>query len=109
MIYSDCKVKMLYKRRKMKITENIYLGKLYDAYGSLLSASQGQVMDKFINDDLTVSEIAELLGVSRQAVKDSLSKAEKKLKGLEEKLAFVKKLDTLEEENEMLKQKLSRR
>lgn len=93
----------------MKIIENIYLGKLYDAYGSLLSPSQKQVMDKFINDDLTVSEIAELLGISRQAVKDSLSKAEKKLKGLEEKLAFVKKLEFLEDENEKLKQKLSRR
>lgn len=93
----------------MKILENIYLGKLYDAYGSLLSPSQGQVMDKFINDDLTVSEIAEILGISRQAVKDSLSKAEKKLKGLEEKLSLVKKLDLLEEENKNLKQKLSRR
>lgn len=90
----------------MKIAENIYLGKLYDAYGKLLSQSQGQVMDKFINDDLTVSEIAEILGISRQAVKDSLSKAERKLKDLEEKLAFVSKLEKLEEENDLLKQKL---
>ena len=93
----------------MKISENIYLGKLYDAYGALLSEAQGQVMDKFINDDLTVSEIAQNLGVSRQAVKDSLSKAEKKLRGFEEKLSFVKKLASLEEENEKLKQKLSNR
>lgn len=92
----------------MKIVENIYLGKLYDAYGVLLSPSQEQVMDKFINDDLTVSEIAELLGISRQAVKDSLSKAEKKLKGFEEKLSFVKKLDSLEDEIERLKQKSRR-
>lgn len=109
MLYSTCKVKMLYKRQKMKIAENIYLGKLYDAYGALLSPSQMQVMDKFINDDLTVSEIAEILGISRQGVKDSLSKAENKLKGFEEKLSFVKKLEALEEENDRLKQKLSRR
>lgn len=93
----------------MKLSENIYLGKLYDAYGVLLSPSQKEVMDKFINDDLTVSEIAQNLGVSRQAVKDSLSKGERKLKGLEEKLLFVQKLEVLEEENKLLKQKLSRR
>lgn len=93
----------------MKILENVYLGKLFDAYGVLLSPAQGEVMDKFINDDLTVSEIAEILGVSRQAVKDSLSKAQRKLKDFEDKLCFVKKLELLEEENKNLKQQLSRR
>ena len=63
----------------------------------------------FINFDFTVTEIAENLGVSRQAVKDSVSKAQKKLQEFEEKLSFVKKTDLLNEEIKKLKSQLSKK
>ena len=93
----------------MKVEENIILNKLFDAYGKLLSSGQQDIMSSYLGYDLTVSEIAENLGVSRQAVMDSVSKAEKKLKLYEEKLGFVKKLEAIEQENEMLREKLSRK
>lgn len=92
----------------MKVEEKNLLIKLFDAYGGVLSEGQKEIMSLYINFDLTVSEIAENLGVSRQAVKDSVSKAVKKLYDYEEKLSFVKRIDALLEENETLKNRLSK-
>lgn len=91
----------------MKVEENIYLTKLFDAYGALLSEGQRTIMDFYLNDDLTITEIAENQNVSRQAVMDSINKAEKKLLEYEKKLQFVSKIDILSEENDELKKKLS--
>lgn len=93
----------------MKVEENIFLAKLFDAYGALLSEGQRIIMSFYINDDYTITEIAENLKVSRQAVMDSISKADKKLRSYEEKLQFVKKIDALSEENIKLKEKLSKK
>ena len=91
----------------MKVEENIILNKLFDLYGLLLSKGQQDVMTSYLQNDLTVTEISENLGVSRQAVMDSVNKAEKKLFDFEKKLGFLKKLDILEKENALLKEKLS--
>ena len=93
----------------MKVEENIYLAKLFDAYGALLSEGQQKIMSHYLNDDYTITEIAENLSVSRQAIMDSISKADKKLRSYEEKLQFVKKIDNLSEENKNLKEKLSKK
>ena len=62
-------------------------------------------MDEYLSFDFTISEIAENLSISRQAVLDSITKAEKKLKNLEEKLSFSERLDKLQREIEKLKNK----
>ena len=93
----------------MKVEENIYLSKLFDAYGALLSEGQRVVFAYYLNDDFTITEIAENLKVSRQAVMDSVSKAEKKLRNFEERLQFVRKLELLSEENRILNEKLSKK
>ena len=93
----------------MKVEENIILNKLFDAYGELLSKGQKEIMASYLNYDLTVTEIAENMGVSRQAVKDSVSKAEKKLASFEKKLGLLGKIEELEKENDFLKSKLSQK
>ena len=100
---------MLYKKIIMKVEENIILNKLFDAYGQLLSKGQQEIMSCYLNYDLTVSEIAENQGVSRQAVMDSVNKAEEKLSMYEKKLGFLARIEGLEKENEMLKNKLSQK
>lgn len=92
----------------MKVEEKNFLSKLFDAYGGVLSDGQKEIMSLYINFDLTVSEIAENLGVSRQAVKDSVTKAERKLYAYEEKLSFVKRIEALLDENQTLKKRLSK-
>lgn len=90
----------------MRVEENIKLAKLYDAYGNLLSKGQQEILSSYLYDDFTVSEIAENLSISRQAVMDSVTKAEKKLYDFEEKLGLLKKIELLSEENEQLKKQI---
>ena len=89
----------------MEIEEKIKLNRLFDIYKNLLSEGQREVMDEYLSFDFTISEIAENLSISRQAVLDSITKAEKKLKNLEEKLSFSERLDKLEREIEKLENK----
>ena len=91
----------------MKVEENIKFTAYFDMYGVLLSKGQQEIMSSYLFDDLTVSEIAENLGVSRQSVMDSIKKAEKKLLQYEEKLSFLSKLDSLTKENAELKKKIN--
>ena len=57
-----------------------YASMLYDFYGSLLNKSQNEVMALYHEDNLSLSEIAEELGQTRQAVHYTLRKAETALK-----------------------------
>jgi len=66
-----------------------YASMLYDFYGSLLSDSQNEVMALYHEDNLSLSEIAEELGQTRQAVHYTLRKAEKALGSYEEKLGLI--------------------
>ena len=66
---------------------------LYDFYGQLLSERQRQVMNLYYEENLSLSEIAEEFGISRQAVHDALKNGEKALKGYEEKLGIVYKFE----------------
>ena len=68
-----------------------YASMLYDFYGSLLNESQEEVMKLYHEDNLSLSEIAEELGTSRQAVHYTLKKAEKALEKYEEKLGLIAK------------------
>ena len=79
-----------------------YVSMLYDVYGSLLSDSQNEIMALYHEDNLSLSEIAEELGQTRQAVHYNLRKAEKALKSYEEKLGLVASY----KENRLLAQKL---
>lgn len=66
-----------------------YASMLYDFYGSLLSRAQNEVMALYHEDNLSLSEIADELGQTRQAVHYTLRKAEKALDSYEEKLGLI--------------------
>lgn len=68
-----------------------YASLLYDFYGSLLNDSKRDVMQRYHEDNLSLSEIAEELGMSRQGVHYTLKKAEKELRQYEEKLGLIRK------------------
>ena len=69
---------------------------LLDYYGELLTERQRQCFDLRYNQDLSMGEIAEVLGVSRQGVFDNLSRAEQRLRNMEEKTGCVRRaLDTI--------------
>ena len=72
--------------------------RLWDLYSPLLTATQREITDLYFNYDLSLAEIAEEKGVSRQSVSDCLQKCRKQLEQYEEKLAFSKALEELSRE-----------
>lgn len=79
----------------MKIEEYLSFTLLFDTYGKLLSKKQFDVMDKFLNLDLSESELAELDGESRQSIHDAVVKAKKQLLSYEENLKIVENMQKI--------------
>lgn len=63
---------------------------LYDFYGALLPEAQQRAVELYVNDDLSLSEVADIMSISRQGVRDSLARAQKKLLSFEEKLGLLR-------------------
>jgi len=64
---------------------------LFDYYGGMLTEKQRDCFDMRYNQDLSLGEIAESLGVSRQAVNDNLTRTEATLRRMEENIGCVKR------------------
>jgi len=71
--------------------DKIKSGYLYDFYGELLTEHQRTIYEMSINDDLSLSEIADSLSISRQAVHDILKRCDKLLTDYESRLHLVEK------------------
>jgi len=76
---------------------------LFDFYGDLLTDKQYEYYDLYYNEDLSLSEIAEGAGITKQGVYDIITRAEKTFTEIEEKTKIIKKwLETRKElENEI--------
>ncbi len=64
---------------------------LLDYYGGMLTDKQRECFDMRYNQDLSLGEIGEMLGVSRQAVNDNLTRTEALLRRMEENIGCVKR------------------
>ena len=76
--------------------KDLNISYLLDFYGELLSDRKRTVMDMYFNEDLSLAEIAEQIGISRQGVRDIIKKSEEDLHFYEEKLGLAKKLQAVE-------------
>lgn len=70
---------------------------LIDNYGVLLTEKQRLIMEYYFNDDLSLAEIAENEGITRQGVLDIIKRCKQMLFEYEEKLQLVKKIGILKE------------
>ena len=77
--------------------KNLRLSVLFDAYGALLTSDQQNMFDLYYNEDLSLAEIAEHTGLSRQGVRYAIKHAEEALINYEEKLGLSKKTGLLQE------------
>ena len=66
-------------------------GFLYDFYGELLTEHQKQVYEDVVLNDMSLSEIAQEFGISRQGVHDLIKRCDKILRSYEEKLHLVER------------------
>ena len=67
------------------------LALLFDTYGGMLTEKQRSCFDMRYNQDLSLGEIGEIMGVSRQAVNDNLTRTEALLRRMEENIGSVKR------------------
>ena len=74
--------------------KNLQIGYLLDFYGDVLPERRRDIMDMYYNDDLSLSEIAESLGITRQAVRETIKKTETELFFYEEKLGLLSRFRT---------------
>ena len=82
--------------------KDLRIGFLLDFYGDMLSERKRTVLDRYYNDDLSLSEIAEEIGISRQGVRELIKKAEEELLFYEEKLGLAARFRQAGEQAERL-------
>ncbi|MCI8481250.1 MAG: YlxM family DNA-binding protein [Oscillibacter sp.] len=68
---------------------------LYDFYGELLTDRQKEFFDLYYNEDLSLAEIAENEGISRQGVRDVIVRAENLMQEVEDKTGIIKRFESL--------------
>ena len=71
--------------------ETLLMTMLFDFFGDLLTEKQREYFDLYHNEDLSLSEIAEKAGITRQGVYDIITRAEKSLIIMEQKTGVVKR------------------
>ena len=81
---------------------------LFDFYGDMLTERQREFYDLYYNEDLSLSEIAENYGISRQGVRDVIVRAEAVLTELEDKTGLIKRFHTTRRQLEQLLQDAKR-
>lgn len=64
---------------------------LFDFYGEMLTERQKEFYDLYYNEDLSLGEIAENYGMTRQGVRDAIVRAEATLTELEEKTGIIRR------------------
>lgn len=75
---------------------------LYDFYGELLNEHQRGIYQDIVFNDLSLSEVADEYGISRQGVHDLIKRVNNTLNGYEEKLHLVSKfIETKEKVHEI--------
>ena len=73
------------------MAKNLEISLLLDFYGDVLTEKQRDVMEQYYNDDLSLAEIADNFGITRQGVRDSIKRGEGIILELEEKVGFAKR------------------
>ena len=68
--------------------DDLHFLRLWDLYSPLLTEKQREITELYFSYDLSLGEIAEQKGVSRQSVSDCLNKSRKQLEEYDEKLGF---------------------
>lgn len=79
------------------MAKNLDVVLLTDYYGEMLTGTQRKFIDYYYNDDLSLSEIAENEGITRQGVRDAIKRAEAQLFDMEKKLGFAKRAGQIKE------------
>ena len=92
------------------MTKNFEISYLLDFYGPMLTEKQRDIAEMYYYEDLSLAEIAEATGITRQGVRDAIKRSEEVVTEMEEKVGFArwysktyKKLAQIEEDAQTIK------
>ncbi len=77
------------------MAKNYDMAVLMDFYGEMLTEKQRSFLEYYYNDDLSLSEIAENEGITRQGVRDAIKRAETQLRDMENRLGVAKRFEDM--------------
>ncbi len=78
-------------------------GLLYDFYGELLTDHQKRIYEALVYEDMSLTEIADEHGISKQGVHDLIKRCTKTLQGYEDKLHMIRRFEAIKSRAEELK------
>lgn len=84
------------------LKEVVELSLLYDFYGELLSDTSKTVFEGYVLNDMTLAEISEETGVSRQGIHDTVKRTVKKLRTYENKLHLAERFNLVKRDVEKI-------
>ena len=85
------------KKESETLEKLVELSLLYDFYGALLKEQKREIFEDYVLNDLSLGEIAEERGISRQGIHDSIKRCSKELFEYEEKLGLIDKFNRIKE------------
>jgi len=91
---------------KTEFDEITSISLLYDYYGNLLPERQRQVIHLYYEENLSLAEIGQEFGISRQGVHDALKKAQKALDEYESQLGLIQRFSETTEAIRMIDEQL---
>ena len=77
------------------LDKTLKVSRLLQIYGGLLTDKQREILDMYYNCDMSLAEVGEELGISRQGVRDAVTRAVNSLVDMEEKVGALKSLTDL--------------
>ena len=86
------------------MAKDLEMGYLLDFYGEVLTQKQREMLRQYYNDDLSLSEIGENFGITRQGARDAIKHGETTLTELEAKVGFAARYRRVQEKLEELEQ-----
>ena len=85
------------------MAKNLSIAPLVALYAPVLTEKQREVIEQYYFEDLSLAEIAEGCGISRQGVRDAIKRGEAIILELEEQLGFAAKEQRLESALEQMR------
>ena len=83
--------------RGIKMAKNLEISFLLDFYGEMLTQKQHDFLIYYYDEDLSLSEIAENEGITRQGVRDAIKRAENQLFDMENRLGLAKRFNEVKQ------------
>lgn len=88
------------------MSKNFKFARLLDIYGGILSSRQLEIMNYYYNDDMSLGEISDIVGISRQGVRDAVKKSETLLETSESQIGAAARIDFIENKINLIKNEL---